>query len=209
MNSILGYRLHALSLVPVSRETTDRFDIFVDRLKHWSIKNLTSDATSGYVWIRHIADSAQILLFHPRAIRWLDIGSGAGFPGMVLAMQLADVQGAVVHCVESDQRKCSFLREVARATGAPVIVHPARIESLNPLTSGTIVDGITARALAPMPATLDMAKAWLLAGAIGIFPRGRSILKQFDAFPRPIHYEIKTMLSMVETTSSIIRVIIH
>lgn len=206
----MNNRLHALNLVPVSRETADRFDIFVDRLNHWNIKkNLISEATSGNVWIRHIADSAQILLFHPRAIRWLDIGSGAGFPGMVLAMQLADVSGAVVHCVESDQRKCSFLREVARATRAPAIVHPARVEFLNPSTSGTIVDGITARALAPMSATLDMAKAWLLAGAIGIFPRGRSIRKQFDAFPCPMRFEFKTMLSLVETTVSIIRVRVH
>ena len=210
MNKTLDLRLHALSLVPVSRETEDRFDIFVDRLNHWRIKkNLISDATSGYVWVRHIADSAQITLIHPRSVRWLDIGSGAGFPGMVLAMQLADVHGAVVHCVESDQRKCAFLREVARATRAPAIVHAARIESLSPSTSGIIVDGITARALAPMSTTLDIAKAWLLAGAIGIFPCGRFMRKQLDALPRPIQYEIKIMLSLVEATASIIKVRKH
>ncbi len=204
-----GHRLHALRLVPVSRETAERFDIFVDQVNRWRMKtNLVCDATSGNVWIRHIADSAQILLINPGATRWLDIGSGAGFPGMVLAMQLADVPGAVVHCVESNQRKCAFLREAARATRAPVIVHPARIESFNPSTSGIIVDGITARALAPMSAILNMAKSWLLAGAIGVFPRGRSISKQLNTLPRSA-YETKTVLSLVDATASIIRVRMH
>lgn len=202
-------RLHALRLVSVSRELAERFDIFVDRLSYWRRKtNLISEATFTYIWICHIADSAQILLIHPRAIRWLDIGSGAGFPGMVLAMQLAGVGGAVVHCVESDQRKCAFLREVARATRAPVIVHPARIEAINPSISG-IVDGITARAFAPLSTTLDMAKAWLLAGAIGVFPRGRSIAKQLGATPPPSHYEINIVPSIVDVTASIMRVRIH
>jgi 16S rRNA (guanine527-N7)-methyltransferase len=202
-------RLQALRLVPVSRETAERFDIFVDRLRHWRQRtNLISQATFANLWIRHIADSAQILLTHPRAIRWLDIGSGAGFPGMVLAMQLADVDGAVVHCVESDQRKCAFLREVARATRAPAIVHPARIGSINPSISG-IVEGITARAFAPLSTTLDMAKAWLLAGAVGVFPRGRSVAKQFDALSAHSHYDTNFVPSIIDATALIVRVIIR
>jgi 16S rRNA (guanine527-N7)-methyltransferase len=193
--------------VAVSRETAERFNIFVDRLNHWNRK--TNLISSGNVWTRHIADSAQILLIHPRAVRWLDMGSGAGFPGMVLAMQLADVPGAIVHCVESNQRKCTFLREAARATRTPVIIHLARIESLNPSASGIIVDGITARALAPMSATLNMAKAWLLAGAIGIFPRGRSLSNQVTVLPGSAQYEVKTVLSLVDTTASIIIVRMH
>jgi 16S rRNA (guanine527-N7)-methyltransferase len=205
----MSNRLPALSLVPVSRETAERFDIFVDQVNRWRMKaNLVCDP-AGNVWIRHIADSAQILLIHPRAIRWLDIGSGAGFPGMVLAMQLADVRGAEVHCIESNQRKCAFLREAARATGTPVIVHPARIECINPSTSGIVVEGITARALAPITATLNMAKAWLLAGAIGIFPRGRSFSEQLAATLPLSAYEIKTLLSLVDGTASIIRVGMH
>lgn len=205
MNMTNGQRQHALSLVPVSRETAERFDIFVDRVNYWNRKtNLISDA--GNVWVRHIADSAQILSIHPRAIRWLDIGSGAGFPSMVLAMQLADVRGAVVHCVESNQRKCAFLREAARAACAPIIVHLARIESLSPSTSGIVVDGITARALAPMSTMLNMAKAWLLTGGIGIFPRGRSLS---NALPSSVHYEFKTVLSLVDARVSILRVRMH
>jgi 16S rRNA G527 N7-methylase RsmG len=86
-----------------------------------------------------------------------------------------------------------------------VIVHPARIESLDPSTSGIIADGITARALAPMSVTVNMAKPWLLAGAIGIFPRGRSITKQLNILPGSA-YEFKTVFSLVDATESIIRV---
>jgi 16S rRNA (guanine527-N7)-methyltransferase len=202
-------RLRALRLVPVSRETAERFDIFVDLLARWRGKsNVISQATFPSVWIRHIADSAQILLITPGVIRWVDMGSGAGFPGMVLAMQLADVSGAVVHCVESDQRKCAFLREAARATCAPAIVHPARIQSIDPSVSG-IVSGITARAFAPLSITLDMANSWINAGAVGVFPRGRTVVKQLASLhPRP-HYQIDLVSSVVDTAAAILRVRIH
>jgi 16S rRNA (guanine527-N7)-methyltransferase len=202
-------RLKALRLVPVSRETAERFDIFVDLLARWRGKsNVISEATFPSVWIRHIVDSAQILLVTPGVIRWVDMGSGAGFPGMVLAMQLADVNGAVVHCVESDQRKCAFLREAARATCAPAIVHPARIQSISPSVSG-IVNGITARAFAPLSITLDMANSWIIAGAVGVFPRGRTVAMQIARLhPRP-HYQIDLVSSVVDTAAAILRVRVH
>ena len=78
----------------------------------------SQNSTFLSVWTRHIANSAQLLALAPYARRWLDMGSGAGFPGLVIAIQLVETPGAVVHCVESDQRKCAFLREVARATRA-------------------------------------------------------------------------------------------
>ena len=112
-------RRAALRLVPVSRETEDRLAAFVDLLDRWRQKtNLIANSTFASVWTRHIADSAQLLALAPEARRWVDMGSGAGFPGLVIAIQLAGVPGAVVHCIESDQRKCAFLREAARATGA-------------------------------------------------------------------------------------------
>ncbi len=119
-------RRAALRLVPVSRETEDRLAIFVELLDRWRHKtNLISNPTFASVWTRHIADSAQLPALAPEAKRWVDMGSGAGFPGLVIAIQLADVPGAVVHCIESDQRKCAFLREAARATGAAATIHPA------------------------------------------------------------------------------------
>ena len=97
---------------------------YVDLLARWrKTTNLISESTFASVWTRHIADSAQLLALAPGAIRWVDMGSGAGFPGLVIAIQLAGVPGAVVHCIESDQRKCAFLREAARATGAAATIH--------------------------------------------------------------------------------------
>ena len=199
-------RLRAFRLVPVSRETELRFHTFVDLLDRWRKKtNLISEAAFASVWTRHIADSAQILLVGPKAIRWLDMGCGAGFPGMVLAMQLADVGGAVVHCVESDQRKCAFLREVARATCAPAIVHPLRIQSIDPSILGTM-DGITARAFAPLSGTLDVAKGWLTAGAVGVFPRGRSVSKQLEGLHSCSNYGIDIVPSIIDSAAAILRV---
>lgn len=199
-------RLSVLPAVPVSRETAERLYAFVDLLGRWRSKNnLLSDDTFFSVWTRHIADSAQILSLAPGAKRWVDIGSGAGFPGMVLALQLADVRGAVVHCVESDPLKCAFLREVARATCCPAVVHSARIQSMNALSLGR-VDGITARAFAPLSPTLDLASQWLANYAVGVFPRGRSLIKQFVTF-RPLpHHQIEIVPSIVDSSAAMIRV---
>ena len=129
-------RREALRFVPVSRETEDRFAIFVDLLARWrrTTNLISKKSTFPTVWTRHIADSAQLLPLAEGATRWLDIGSGAGFPGMIVAIQLAGTLGAVVHCVDSDQRRCAFLREAARATGAPAVIHPVRIKSIAPGT---------------------------------------------------------------------------
>src|SRR5271169_6987192 len=142
-------RVAALRLVPVSRETGDRLAAFVDLLARWRTRtNLIAESTFASVWTRHIADSAQLLALAPAAKRWVDMGSGAGFPGLVIAIQLADVPGAIVHCIESDGRKCAFLREAARATGAAAQIHPVRLEAMDPESLGT-VDAVTARAFAP------------------------------------------------------------
>ena len=118
-------RRAALRLVPVSRETEERLATFVELLDRWRHKiNLISNPTFASVWTRHIADSAQLIALAPDAKRWVDLGSGAGFPGLVIAIQLADVPGAVVHCIESDGRKCAFLREATRATGAAAADSP-------------------------------------------------------------------------------------
>ncbi len=133
----------------------------------------SQNSTFPSVWVRHIADSAQLIALAPAAKRWLDMGSGAGFPGLVLAIQLADVPGAIVHCIESDQRKCAFLREAARATGAAARIHPIRVEVIEPDALGP-VDAVTARAFAPLPLTLKLARPWIERGAIAVFPRGES-----------------------------------
>src|SRR5580658_8728723 len=95
-------RDRALALTPVSRETTARLDRFVEILLDWQQRmNLIAPSTEPIVWTRHIADSLQLLALAPNARRWADLGSGAGFPGLVLACALADTPGAEVHLVES------------------------------------------------------------------------------------------------------------
>ncbi len=137
----------------VSRETSRKLDILVDELGRWqTIKNLVGPGTLAEVWTRHIADSLQLLAIEPQALRWADLGSGAGFPGLVLAIALAERAGAHVHLVESNSRKCAFLRHVARLAGAPATIHEARIEAVVSGLAGA-VEIVTARALAPLART--------------------------------------------------------
>ena len=158
----------ALALVPVSPEAEKRLAIYVDLLARWrKVTNLISEASFAEVWTRHIADSAQLLALAPDAKRWVDIGSGAGFPGMVIAILLADVAGARVHCIDSDRRKCAFLREVALATGAPAEIHADRVEQIAP-ESLPPVDAVVARAFAPLPRLVELAKVWIMHGAVGV-----------------------------------------
>jgi 16S rRNA (guanine527-N7)-methyltransferase len=200
----------ALRLVPVSRETEARLDAFVALLDRWRHKtNLIADSTFASVWTRHIADSAQLITLAPEARRWVDMGSGAGFPGLVIAIALADVPGAIVHCIESDRRKAAFLREAARATGAAAMIHPARVEAIAPESLGP-VDAVTARAFAPLPLTLKLARPWIERGAVAVFPRGESAKDQIAALPETPPeawaYAIETMSSVVNPKAAILRI---
>jgi 16S rRNA (guanine527-N7)-methyltransferase len=133
------------------------------------------------------------------------MGSGAGFPGLVIAIQLADVPGAIVHCIESDGRKCAFLREAARATGAAAAIHPVRVEAIEPESLGT-VDAVTARAFAPLPLTLKLARPWIERGAIAVFPRGESAKDQIAASPEAWTHAIETLQSVVNPRAAILRI---
>jgi 16S rRNA (guanine527-N7)-methyltransferase len=199
-------RQAALRLVPVSRETEKRLAAFVALLDRWRRKtNLIADSTFASVWTRHIADCAQLPALAPHARRWVDMGSGAGFPGLVIAIQLADAPGAMVHCIESDTRKCAFLREAARATGAAAQIHPVRVEAIDPDSLGP-VDAVTARAFAPLPLTLKLARPWMERGAVAVFPRGESARDQIAALPEARLYAIETMSSVVNPKAAILRI---
>jgi 16S rRNA (guanine527-N7)-methyltransferase len=126
------------------------------------------------LWTRHVADSLQLLPLASSARLWLDLGSGGGFPGLALACALAETPGARVHLVESNGKKAAFLREAIRATGAPAIVHQARIEQ-----TGTKLDDpfdvVTARALASLNELLVLAEPWMKRGAQALFPKGQDV----------------------------------
>jgi 16S rRNA (guanine527-N7)-methyltransferase len=199
-------RQAALRLVPVSRETEERLAVFVNLLDRWRGKaNLIAESTFASVWTRHVADSAQLLALAQEAKRWLDMGSGAGFPGLVIAIQLAGVPGALVHCVESNQRKCAFLSEAARATGATAAIHPVRVEAIEPKSLGP-VDAVTARAFAPLPLALKLARPWIDHGAIAVFPRGESARDQIAALPEASNYAIEALPSVVTRKATILRI---
>jgi len=153
----------------VSRETVDRLRAYADLLVKWNPRiNLVSPDSIPNLWSRHIADSAQLLRFIPQNTpNLLDVGSGAGFPGLVLA-----IMGATgVHLVESDQRKCAFLREAARVSGVPVTVHAERIEKVPPFEAAVV----TARALAPLAKLLDWTAPFRADSTICLFLKGLAV----------------------------------
>jgi 16S rRNA (guanine527-N7)-methyltransferase len=153
----------------VSRETLQRLTVYLDLLRRWQPAiNLVGPATLADPWRRHFLDSAQLAAHLPPATTNLvDLGSGAGFPGMVLA--LLGVRG--VHLIEADRRKAEFLRAVARSTGAPVTIHAARIERMR----GWPAEVIVARALAPLPRLLELAERFLTADSVCLFLKGESV----------------------------------
>ena len=168
-------RARALMLASVSRETIERLDRFIAVLLAWQQRmNLIAAASAAKVWTRHVADSLQLLDLAKEARIWADLGSGAGFPGLVIACALADTPGAVVHLVESSGKKAAFLREAGRAAGAPVVVHAVRIECfVRDAPRG--IEVVTARALAPLSELLALAAPLLKTGACGLFPKGQDI----------------------------------
>ena len=168
-------RTRALSLTPVSRETTARLDQFVDVLLQWQRKtNLIAASTIPRIWTRHIADSLQLLPLAEGAHRWVDLGSGPGFPGLVIAAALAGKPQAEVHLVESNGKKATFLREAARHIGAPALVHAVRIEDFAKGFDRR-PDVVTARAVAPLTKLLRLAHPLLKTGAQGLFLKGQDV----------------------------------
>ncbi|MGE5517618.1 MAG: 16S rRNA (guanine(527)-N(7))-methyltransferase RsmG [Bacteroidota bacterium] len=153
----------------VSRETLQRLTAYAELLVKWQARiNLVGPDTIPNLWQRHLLDSAQVFPLLPQPIhRLVDMGCGAGFPGLVLAiMGVPDV-----HLIESDARKCAFLREVARVTGTRVTIHNARIEMVPPLGA----DVVTARALAPLDKLLGWAERHLLPEGHCVFLKGKAV----------------------------------
>jgi 16S rRNA (guanine527-N7)-methyltransferase len=167
-------RTRALTLVHVSRETLDRLDQFVTLLVNWQkTTNLIAPSTVGQLWTRHVADSLQLLNLAPDARIWVDLGSGGGFPGLVLACALAE-RRSTIHLVESNSKKCAFLREAVRLLAVPALVHATRIEDFVRRFDAR-ADAVTARALAPLDRLLACAAPMLKRGAQGLFLKGQDV----------------------------------
>ena len=168
-------RARALVLTDVSRETTARLDRFVELLLTWQrTTNLIAPSTVPRLWTRHIADSLQLLDLAPDARVWVDLGSGAGFPGLAIACALTGRPGAVVHLVESNAKKAAFLREAQRVTGAPAVVHVLRIENFVDSFRDR-ADAVTARALTSLKKLYDQSAPLLGPETLGLFPKGQDV----------------------------------
>ncbi len=174
-------RERALESFNDSREIAPLLDRYVATLLQWqTTTNLIAPSTIPELWTRHIADSLQLLRFAPGARHWVDLGSGGGFPGVVIACALAGTPDAVVHLVESNLKKAAFLREAVRLTGAPAKVHAVRIEDF--------VDGfnepveiVTARALASLDNLIEKAYPLLNRGAQALFLKGQDVEVELTA----------------------------
>lgn len=168
-------RTRALVLTPVSRETAARLDAFVALLLKWQRAiNLIAPGTTEVIWTRHILDSLQFVDLAPSARTWVDLGSGGGFPGLVIACALADMPGAKVHLVEKSAKKAAFLRDVTRQLALPALVHAVQIEDFIPSFSDS-ADVVTARALAPLTKLLGYVAPFVERGAQALLPKGQDV----------------------------------
>jgi 16S rRNA (guanine527-N7)-methyltransferase len=197
-------RERALALTPVSRETSARLDRFVELLLSWqSHTNLIARSTIPALWTRHIADSLQLIDLAPQAKTWIDLGSGAGFPGIVIACALADTDGVQIHLVESIGKKATFLREAVAATGAPGVVHAMRVEDFVDKAPESI-DVVTARALAPLPKLLTLAYPLLKRGALGLFPKGQDVASELTEAAKYWKIEASLIASRTDEKAQIV-----
>ena len=165
----------------VSRETFQRLELIVAQLEKWQPRiNLVSNSTMSQIWHRHISDSLQLLALFPQAKKWIDLGSGGGFPGLVIGAVLAERVDGHVTLVESNAKKCAFLRETARIAGLPIQVIHKRIEETVPNLSQKY-DIVSARALASFKELLPMVQPLLERGSIAIFPKGQDVDDELKA----------------------------
>jgi 16S rRNA (guanine527-N7)-methyltransferase len=190
----------------VSRETLSRLLAYAALLEQWQRTiNLVAPSTLPEVWSRHFADSAQLLAYAPPAAQsWVDLGSGAGFPGLVLAILLAEHREARMALIESDTRKAAFLAEVARRTGVAVDIYPERIEKVATQAKLGPIDVITARALAPLPRLLKLAAPFFSQGTVGLFLKGREAETEVETARKTWDFEGALHPSLTDSDGRIV-----
>lgn len=190
----------------VSRETVSRLKTYEDLLKRWQKTiNLVAPGTVADVWHRHFSDSAQLwrLAESPTGV-WLDFGSGAGFPGLVLAIMAAEKAATRHILIESDSRKAAFLREVVRHTGVAVDILCTRIESTETLAKVETASCVTARALAPLPRLAGLVAPYFELSTRGLFLKGREVAAELEAARRDWDFEYSLVPSLTETGARIV-----
>ena len=187
----------------VSRETYQRLKQFEAQFLRWTARiNLAAPSTLGDVWQRHILDSAQLSQIAPERLRWLDLGSGGGFPGAVMAVLLSDRGGATIDLVESNRKKAAFLQTVLAQLRAPARVHAVRIEDAASRTAE--IEVVTARALAPLDRLLGLAFPWLEKGARALFHKGRDYRSEIEESVHAWDFDLLEHRSRIDPDSVIL-----
>ena len=190
---------------PVSRETFERLVAFQQLFLKWNRTiNLAAPSTLDDVWGRHILDSAQLARIAPEAKRWADLGSGGGFPGLVLAFLLVERDGASIDLVESNRKKASFLQAVIGQFGLPARVVARRIDDSYTLVSTPEI--VTARALAALPALLDLSAPWLTKGSRALFHKGRDYRAEVEESTHRWAFDLVEHPSMTDAHGVILEV---
>jgi 16S rRNA (guanine527-N7)-methyltransferase len=191
----------------VSRETSERLEHFSALFQKWAKSiNLVAPSTLSDLWQRHIADSAQISQLSPGPKRWVDLGSGGGFPGIITAIFLAEHGDGWVHLVESNNKKAAFLRVALNETGARGSVHPIRIEDAPSVIPKC--DAISARALAELPQLLDYCAPWMTAEQKphAFFHKGRDYEQEVAKAIGRFQFDLVKHTSVVEPDSVVLEI---
>ncbi|QIE56288.1 16S rRNA (guanine(527)-N(7))-methyltransferase RsmG [Pikeienuella piscinae] len=190
---------------PVSRETHARLEIYAELLARWNRKiNLVSPGSISDLWRRHIIDSTQLAYLAPMDARsWVDLGSGAGLPGLLVAavrQETAPLERMVL--IDSDTRKSAFMAEASRAMGVTVTIETRRLgEHIEPRP----FDVVSARALSPLPKLLDYAEPFITSKTICLFPKGRNRATEIAAASRAWNMKVKEIESQNEKEGVILR----
>ncbi|OWJ73212.1 16S rRNA (guanine(527)-N(7))-methyltransferase RsmG [Haematobacter missouriensis] len=186
----------------VSRETLERLEVYERLLRKWNPKiNLVSTSTLDDLWGRHFRDSAQLLTFSRDFGAWVDLGSGGGFPGMVIAI-LGMGKDRSFTLVESDQRKAAFLSTVAREASVKVNVISQRSEAIPPLKA----DVVSARALAPLPRLLSMVERHLAQNGVALLPKGRGVEREIHEALEKFRFDVQKFPSETDPNGVILKI---
>ncbi len=189
----------------VPRETIHRLGRYAELLAQGQAQhNLVGPSTLPHLWNRHFADSAQLIALAPDAQLWLDLGSGAGFPGLVVAILKSEDPDFHMHLVESTAKKCAFLAAVVQATQAPVEIHALRIEDFARVPHQLEPEIVSARALAPLPQLLDLAAPFFGPRTRGLFLKGRDAERERAAAAKRWSFTSRLHPSLTAPDSAVV-----